>query len=235
MELSPNILVRSNGISSSSLFGKRGLLSLITFWFLSSAGQRAIHITRMTVLWPYRTPYRTVEHLQLYYYGTVTGDPYPSTTRNFYGRTRIWVRWASLVTSSAQTKPVVQKLKKAASTPQKGMDVSWWVAEYHNLYDFVSLRLQEKNCPDLHTHHMWKLWALITSWTWLLQWSNFWACYMHAMDLCFTLTSSIDFNWPDHSIRPLWPPAAYHLCTLFDISFPFHFTISHIKSRIQIR
>ncbi len=52
----------------------------------------------MTVLRPYRTPYRTVEHLQLYYYGTVTGDPYPSTTRNFYGRTRIQVRWASLIT-----------------------------------------------------------------------------------------------------------------------------------------
>ncbi len=32
--------------------------------------------------------------------------------------------------------------------PQKGMDVSWQVAEYTNLYDFVSPRLQEKNCPD---------------------------------------------------------------------------------------
>ncbi|KAK0489587.1 hypothetical protein EDD18DRAFT_1259280 [Armillaria luteobubalina] len=50
-------------------------------------------------------------------------------------------------TSLAQTKPV-QKSKKAAPTPRKGMDVSRRAAEYTSLYDFVSPRLQEKNRPD---------------------------------------------------------------------------------------
>ncbi|KAK0192484.1 hypothetical protein F5146DRAFT_999672 [Armillaria mellea] len=51
-------------------------------------------------------------------------------------------------TSLAQTKPVVQKSKKAAPTPRKGMDVSRRAAEYTSLYDFVSPRLQEQNRPD---------------------------------------------------------------------------------------
>ncbi|KAK0217331.1 hypothetical protein EDD85DRAFT_798029 [Armillaria nabsnona] len=51
-------------------------------------------------------------------------------------------------TSLAQPKAVVQKPKKAAPTPRKGMDVSRRAAEYTNLYQFVSPRLQEKNRPD---------------------------------------------------------------------------------------
>ncbi len=53
------------------------------------------------------------------------------------------------MTLLAQPKAVIQKSKKAAPMPQKGMDVSRQAAEYTNLYDFVSPRLQEKNCPDL--------------------------------------------------------------------------------------
>ncbi len=60
-------------------------------------------------------------------------------------------------------------------------------------------------------------------------------CYAHAADLRFTLTSSIGFILTNHTIGPLRPPAAYHLLTPFNISFPFHFTISHIKSRTRIR
>ncbi|PBK58304.1 hypothetical protein ARMSODRAFT_983959 [Armillaria solidipes] len=40
-----------------------------------------------------------------YCYGTVTGDPYPSTARNFYGRTRIRVRWTSLVAAVPEPVP----------------------------------------------------------------------------------------------------------------------------------
>ncbi len=59
-------------------------------------------------------------------------------------------------------------------------------------------------------------------------------CYAHAMDLRFTLTSSIDFILTTTllDLCGLWLLTIYF--TLFDISFPFHFTISHIKSRIRI-
>ncbi len=60
-------------------------------------------------------------------------------------------------------------------------------------------------------------------------------CYVHAADLRFTLTSSIGFILTNHTIGHPRPPAAYHLLTPFNISFPFHFTISHIKSRTRIR
>ncbi len=56
----------------------------------------AARTTRSTVLRPYRTPYRTVEHSWTARYGTGTGHPYPSNARKLYGRTRIRVRWASL-------------------------------------------------------------------------------------------------------------------------------------------
>ncbi len=36
-------------------------------------------------------------------------------------------------------------------------------------------------------------------------------CYMHAMDLHFTLTSSIGFIFTNHTIRPPWPLATDHL------------------------
>ncbi len=53
-------------------------------------------MNRMTVVRPYRTPYRTVEQLHEACYGTGTVKPSPSYVRMFYGRTRIRVRWASL-------------------------------------------------------------------------------------------------------------------------------------------
>ncbi|PBK85540.1 hypothetical protein ARMGADRAFT_558932 [Armillaria gallica] len=74
----------------------------------------------MTVLRPYRTPYRTVEHLQRYHYGTVTGDPYPSTTRNVYGRTRIRVRWASLVKTGTRCQKTAQSCLKQSKASAEG-------------------------------------------------------------------------------------------------------------------
>ncbi len=44
---------------------------------------------------------------------------------------------------------------------------------------------------------------------------------MHAMDLCFTQTSSTDFTSTDHTIGPLRPPAAYHLLTPLIFHFCF--------------
>ncbi len=55
-------------------------------------------IDRMTVIRPIPVTRTIPSGLpQCHAYGTGTGYPYPSHSRNLYGRTRIWVRWASLL------------------------------------------------------------------------------------------------------------------------------------------